>query len=160
MRRGGVAVEAAAWWLICVVVWQATITAAAWAEVIAAAVLAVPCAVAACAARRVVGGRWRPPPHLPQWIAHTAVAVLRDGAGAFALVLRGRRPVGRFSEFPLAATGSEAQRAGCEAAATVLLSATPGSLVVFSDPESARLRLHTLPIPESGVQRAIRGRDR
>ena len=80
--------------------------------------------------------------------------------GALALVARGRRPAGRFIELPLPATGSTAQRDGREAAATILLSATPGSLVVYSDPEHSRIRLHTLPLPESALQRAVRDPDR
>ncbi|MBF6277537.1 MULTISPECIES: Na+/H+ antiporter subunit E [Nocardia] len=160
MRRGGVVAEAAAWWLICVLIWQATVTVAAWEELIAAAVPALPCAVAACAARRAVGGSWRPPARLPRWVARTALTVVRDGAGALALVARGRRPAGRFIELPLPATGSTAQRDGREAAATILLSATPGSLVVYSDPEHSRIRLHTLPLPESALQRAVRDPDR
>lgn len=160
MRHGGVVAEAAAWWLIGVVFWQATVTVAAWEEVIAAAVFALPCAVAACAARRAIDGRWRPPAQLPRWMACTVLAMVRDGAGALALVARGRRPAGRFAELPLAATGSIAQRDGREAAATILLSATPGSLVVYSDPEHSRIRLHTLPMPESALQRAVRDPDR
>ncbi|MFF0500148.1 hypothetical protein ACFYU5_27360 [Nocardia aobensis] len=160
MRRGGVVAEAAAWWLICVLIWQATVTVAAWEEVIAAAILALPCAVAACAARRAIGGSWRPPAQLPRWVTRTALAVLRDSAGALALVARGRRPAGRFTELLLPATGSTAQRDGREAVATILLSATPGSLVVYSDPEHSRIRLHTLPLPESALQRAVRDPDR
>jgi len=51
-------VEIAAWWAFLVAVWLATLNTFSVAELITAAVLAVPCALAARAARRAAGLRW------------------------------------------------------------------------------------------------------
>ncbi|NKY52698.1 Na+/H+ antiporter subunit E [Nocardia vermiculata] len=156
MRQVGTVVEVVCWWLLCMLIWQATLTTAARAEWIVAAVLAVPCAVAAHAARRAVRGRWRLPARTPMWALLTVPAVVRDSAAALAVAVRRRRPVGRFTDVDAPATGPESRRAGWEAVATVLLSSTPGSLVVSTDPQAGGLRLHTLPVGDTGLQRAVR----
>jgi multisubunit Na+/H+ antiporter MnhE subunit len=51
--------EIAGWWLLCVVVWSAGLTVVTPAEVVVAAVVAVPCAVVARLARRQVARGWR-----------------------------------------------------------------------------------------------------
>lgn len=53
------AMEIAGWWLLCVAVWVAGLTVVTPAEVVVAAVVALPCAVVARLARRQVARSWR-----------------------------------------------------------------------------------------------------
>jgi multisubunit Na+/H+ antiporter MnhE subunit len=148
--------EIACWWAVLVVVWLATLNALSVEEVVTAAILALPCAWAARAARRAAGEHWRPPAGALRWLLALPWAVLHDAVAALLLAVRGR-PEGEFVELSLGDDGSDRRRAAREALATATLSATAGSVVVEATDRHDALLVHTLSIGETAVNREVRG---
>ncbi|QIS14416.1 Na+/H+ antiporter subunit E [Nocardia arthritidis] len=156
MSRIASAVEAGAWWVVCVLIWLATVTVFTVQELLAACVFGVPCALVAQRARLAVRGSWRPPPELPRLLPALVAAVAADSAGALRLAVRTGREFGERTEIPLAETDSGARRSGREAAATMLFSATPGTIVVDSVEDGKKLVAHAFPLPETRLARSLR----
>ncbi|MBF6060040.1 Na+/H+ antiporter subunit E [Nocardia terpenica] len=152
-RRLPAIAEHATWWMICVAIWLATLTSFSGQELVAAGVCAIPCAVAARAARRAVRGSWRPPPDSLRAAALLIPAIVADAVGALRLAARGR-PTGRFAALPLPREPTESRRAGRAAVTTVLTSATPGAVVVGADREL--LVVHAFPLPATRMSRRLR----
>lgn len=144
------------WWVVCVLVWQATLTAPSAQEWLASCLFAVPSAFAARAARRAVHGSWRLPADLPRQFVALVPAVIRDAVGALRLAAGRGRPAGDLTSLPLAREDSDARRTGREAAATIVVSATPGTLVLGVDRERDTLQLHALPLPTTRLNRLLR----
>ncbi|WP_019925453.1 Na+/H+ antiporter subunit E [Nocardia sp. BMG111209] len=147
-------VESVIWWPVFVVTWLATLTAVTAQELLAAALFAVPCAVLAPRLRRLVRGRWCPPAELPQLAAATLPAVASDTVGALRLATGRRPPTGRFEPIPLPAEPDAARRDGREAFTTLLVTSTPGAMVVHAD--RRRLITHTLPVRRTRLHRMLR----
>lgn len=150
-------VEIAVWWAFLVLVWIATLNTFSWQEVLVAAVLAVPCAIAARAGRRAAGVRWRLPtgmrrwlPALPAAVAHDAVAVLTLGVRR-----RTRERDDSFKVVKLPVEDDDARQAGREAMTTAILSATPGSVVVDANGEHDELLVHTVPAGRTRLEREM-----
>jgi multisubunit Na+/H+ antiporter MnhE subunit len=144
--------EVAVWWAILVVVWLGTVSVVTAQEWLAAAVLAVPCAVAARHGRRAAGAHWAPGAGWTRWLLALPQAVLHDTAAMLVLAVRGdRTSEDGFAELPLP---DDDAGAGREALATVVLSATPGSVVV--DAHDQRLTVHTVPIGHTRLAKAVR----
>ncbi|QIS21141.1 Na+/H+ antiporter subunit E [Nocardia terpenica] len=154
-RRLTAIAEQAVWWVVCVAIWLATLTSFSGQELVAAGVCAIPCGVAARAARRAVRGSWRPPPDSLQAAALLIPAIVADAVGALHLAVRGR-PAGQFAALPLPREPTEARRAGRAAVTTVLTSATPGAVVVGADRDRERLIVHAFPLPATRMSRRLR----
>ena len=122
--------EAGAWWLLLIGVWLLTLGAVTTSELAAAVLLALPCALAARAARLALGGRWRVRPGWVKWVRHLPVSALRD---TFA-VLRARGP-GRLDRMAVAPDNDPA-------VATVAIGLTPGTLV--ADAGEDEVLVHSL----------------
>lgn len=147
--------EITAWWVILVLVWIATLTAVTVQELVAAGVLAVPCAVLARLGRQATGIHWPMRAVWFRWPLRLPWAVLHDTVAVLALAFRRDNPQDdRFSEVPLPDQDSDSVRAAQDAAATVLLSSAPGSVVVDADED--RLLVHELPIGSTDLDRAVR----
>jgi multisubunit Na+/H+ antiporter MnhE subunit len=146
--------EVGLWWLALVAVWVLTLSAPSAGELVVAALVAVPCAVAARAARRTYRRAWPARRGWLRWAIHLPGAVLRDSAR----LLRGV-PDGALRRVPLADDSPSTR-----AAATVLVSASPGTLVLDDDVEGdvegddtgGALLVHALTDDVSGVERAVR----
>ena len=146
--------EVLLWWAFLVLVYLATLNSFSYAELIVSIVLAVPCAMAARAGRHAAGARWSMRAGWLRWLRALPWAVAHDTVAMLALTARPDRPdEDRFDEVELA--GSNA-RAGWEAAATTVLSSTPGSVVVEGSDEHDRLVVHTVPIPATSLREAVR----
>jgi multisubunit Na+/H+ antiporter MnhE subunit len=115
-------IESAVWWAVLVGVWLTTLSSFDWQDFVLAAVTAVPCAVAAAGVRRAYGGRWRP---ASAWTL--PMAVIR-GCGA----LFSRRK--QLRHIPV--------RSVQKAVRTVIVSASPGTVVLDDDGDS--LLVHAL----------------
>jgi multisubunit Na+/H+ antiporter MnhE subunit len=149
-------VELAAWWAACVGIWLVSLSAYSSQDLVVACLASLPCAAVAVAARRLVGGAWRPPGRetllalamLPCSIVVDAVRVLsmpwRPGgrsAGELRWVY-----LGRDRERP-------AHDAGRQAVLSLLMSVTPGSYVVHVD-RRGRALVHAIGAP-APVERVV-----
>jgi multisubunit Na+/H+ antiporter MnhE subunit len=150
--------EIAAWWAFLLVVWIATLNSFSVSELVVAAVLAVPCAVAARAAGRAVAVRWRLPRHWFRWLLTLPVAIAHDTVAVLLLAVRprSREDEDEFRRLPLPRDDTTAQQAGREAVTTAILSATPGSVVVDANETHDELLVHTLPIGGTRLARRVR----
>jgi multisubunit Na+/H+ antiporter MnhE subunit len=138
-------VEVTVWWAVLVLVWIATLTTVTVQELVAAGVLAVPCALVARLGRRAIGVSWPMRARWLLWLRKLPWAVLHDTAAVLALAVRPSRS-DRFREVPLPDDAAQ------EAVATVLLSTAPGSVVV--DVQDHRLLVHEL--TGTGLDQTVR----
>lgn len=148
--------ETVAWWAVLVLVWLATLTSFSFAELAVAAVLAVPCAWVARRARLASGIRWSLRARWARWLPHVPWALVHDTVRM--LILAARRDDSdddRFTTVALDEPGSADRRAGWEAAATTVLAATPGSVVVDAGEEHDHLMIHQPPVGDTGLRRAV-----
>jgi multisubunit Na+/H+ antiporter MnhE subunit len=150
-------VEVTAWWAVLVLIWLASLNSFAYAEAIVAAVLAVPCAIGVRQARRAVDLNWRLRAGWARWLLRVPWTVVHDTVAMLVLAVRPERTdEDDFTDVRMAGRAGQEERAGWEAAATTVLSATPGSIVVDAGQHHDRLVVHTVPIPETGLREAVR----
>jgi multisubunit Na+/H+ antiporter MnhE subunit len=151
--RGGL--ETVVWWVILVGVWLVTLNAFSYQELAVAAVLALPCAVAARAARRAAEVRWAVGASWSRWLLALPGAILHDTVGVLGLAMRRRtrEDEDEFRELRLPTESDDASRAGREALTTEILSATPGSVVVDANDDHDRLLVHAVPIGRTRLER-------
>lgn len=142
------------WWAFLVVVWIATLNVFSVAEVVVAAVAAVPCAIAVRAARRAAGVRWSVPAGWWRWLLALPAAVVHDTIAALRLAarFRSREAEDEFRVLTLPGGRDSLRWAGT----ITVLSATPGSVVVDADDERGELLVHTLPIGRTRLEREVR----
>jgi multisubunit Na+/H+ antiporter MnhE subunit len=140
--------EVALWWAACTGTWLLTLSSLSTAELIAAVAAGLPCAVVAVLARRAVRGPLAPRAAWLRWLLPVPVAVLTDSARVLALaagVLVGRRiPEGDLRTVVLPRDDSDDDWQNRQAAAVVLVSASPGSVVLDVDPDSGEVLVHDL----------------
>lgn len=140
--------EGLLWEAACVGLWLLTLSSVNPAEVVVAVVAALPCAALAVAARRAVGGSWRPRPAWARWLLPLPVAVLADTVrvlGLAAGVLLGRRiPDGEVRTVDLPRDRPAGTRRARAAAAAALVSAAPGTVVLDVEMRSGRMLVHAL----------------
>jgi multisubunit Na+/H+ antiporter MnhE subunit len=142
--------EVLAWWAVLLGAWLMSLNAFSFAELTTAACVALPGALAACAARRAVGGRWHVRVRWARWLRFAPWAILHDTVSVLRLAAGPDRPDDdSFDEVEL--TRAED---GHEAFATALVSAAPGSVVV--DADHRRLLVHRPPIGDTGLTGAVR----
>jgi multisubunit Na+/H+ antiporter MnhE subunit len=144
-------IETLVWWVALCGLWLLTLSTFPIPELVAAVVLALPCAAAATVARRAVGASWRVRPGWARWLLPLPAAVLADTVRVLAAVLR--RPLVRAERGRLLRVGprpeSDARYAATQRAlAVIALSLPPGSVVVGADDDPGRdgdeLLLHVL----------------
>jgi multisubunit Na+/H+ antiporter MnhE subunit len=150
-------VEIAMWWAFLVLVWIATLNTFSLQELLVAAVLAVPCAVAARAGRVAAGVRWRIPSATRRWLLALPAAIAHDAVAVLSLGVRWRTREhdDSFTVVKLPLEDDDARRAGREAMTTAILSATPGSVVVDANGEHDELLVHTMPIGRTRLEREL-----
>ncbi len=130
------------------VIWVATLAVPTRSEVVTGLVVSVVCAVIAVAARRLLGQLWRPAARWTVWIFPLLVAVPADTARLLLSTLPGLirdRTAGGRVERVRPPAHEEPSRAGFRRAwGTILLSATPGTIVLDWPPEGADVVIHEL----------------
>ncbi|HET6908165.1 MAG TPA: Na+/H+ antiporter subunit E [Mycobacteriales bacterium] len=148
-------VEFVLWWAVVTGVWMASLSAWSWHDLVVAAGCGIPAALCAVGGRRAVRGAWRMPKDALRWLLHLPAAVVVDALRVFSLPFR-RRPeaMTQFVSVDLGVTGQSARAAGHFAAATLVLSLTPGSYFVATDPKKGTALLHAVG-PPSSLQRAV-----
>jgi multisubunit Na+/H+ antiporter MnhE subunit len=117
------AVESVVWWTVLVGVWLTTLSTVNWQDLLVAAVVAVPCALAATMLRGVYHGCWRP---ASAWTL--PLAVVRGCAALFSRHTQLRH--------------IPARPAARKAIKTVIVSASPGTVVL--DDKGDSLLVHGL----------------
>jgi multisubunit Na+/H+ antiporter MnhE subunit len=132
------------WWLVLGGFWLGTLNTFSPGELVLAAGCAVPGAAVAVAARRVLGASWRPSPRWLRWLAAAAVTAIADTARVLVLPGRGSWRTIRLPD----------REDGTQAAATVALDATPGSVV--ADARPGELDVHVNGTRDSLLTKAVR----
>lgn len=142
-----IAAELAAWWVVAVGVWMASLSAYSGQDLVVAMGCAVPCAAAAVAARRAIEGAWRPPRDAIGWVALWPWEIVVGAAKVLTLPLR-RSVTGELRRLDLAAgRETKARAAGRRAFATLALSATPTTFIVTTDDEKGTALAHAISAP-------------
>lgn len=157
--RWGPLGEVTGWWAAGTGAWLLTLSSMNRLDVITAMVAAVPCAALVPAARRVNAQDWRPDPSLLRWLPALVGSVLADSARLLFLVLRslprGRLPAGEFGEVSLPSDPEAASRATRQAVAELMLTASPGTVVVDVDEEKGRALVHFLGSGRPRLEKAV-----
>lgn len=150
------AVEIAAWTAMTWGIWLVSLSAVSTEELIVGGGCAVGCGVVCAVIRRLVGGRWRPAARTFLPAVLVPVAVVADAAAVLAAPWRPRRWLragrshrrgqdgtgGHLVTVDIGARGPSPAAAGRRAIATLVVSASPGSVVVDADPETGELVAH------------------
>lgn len=124
-------------------VWLLSLSSVSSEELLVGGVSALVCGVAAAVVRRRIGGHWllacdliRPALSLPG-------AIAADTVGVLASPWRPGRRRARYSDVDIGAAGPSSRAAARRAIASLMVSATPGTVVVAADPETGRLTVHS-----------------
>ena len=140
--------EVVLWWAAAVGTWLLTLSSLSTPEVVAAVVAGLPCAVMAVLARRAVRGPLFPRAAWLRWLPPVPVAVVADTVrvlGLAAGVLVGRRiPEGDVRRVQLRRDRDDQQWQNRQAAAAVLVTTSPGTVVLDVDPDSGAMLVHDL----------------
>lgn len=140
------------------IAYAVTLSVATGPELIGAVVCGGLCAMPAVAARRALGAAWRPDPRWGAWIGPLVAAVAGDTVRLLGRVLPrliARRPGGaRVREVRPPADRDEARAAARRAFGALVLSASPGS-VVLDWPEDGPVVLHALGSGGSALEEAV-----
>jgi multisubunit Na+/H+ antiporter MnhE subunit len=151
--------EVALWWAACVGTWLLTLSSVNTAELVAAVAAGLPCAVVAVLARRAVRGPLSPRAAWLRWLLPVPVAVLADSARVLAVAagaLVGRRiPEGDLRRVTLPRDRSAGAWQNRQAAAVILVSASPGSVVLDVDVDSGEALVHALATGRPDVLKAV-----
>lgn len=147
--------EIGIWWLVLGVFWLGTLTSFSIGELVTALVIAMPCAIAARAARLAIGQRWRVPAEWPRVVARVPGSAVADTA---ALLTKGiaspKRLRGRVYRVDLPVSDAD-RLAGRQILGTLAVGATPGSFVIDSPVEREYLVVHDVLDRNSPVLRAV-----
>ena len=151
--------EVALWWAACVGTWLLTLSSVNTAELVAAVAAGLPCAVVAVLARRAVRGPLSPRAAWLRWLLPVPVAVLADSVRVLAVAagaLVGRRiPEGDLRRVTLPRDRSAGAWQNRQAAAVILVSASPGSVVLDVDVDSGEALVHALTTGRPDVLKAV-----
>lgn len=136
-------VEVLAWTLLTWGIWILTLTAVDREDLFVGGLSAVGCGVAAAAARRSYAGGWRPRVSslLPALLM--PVAIVSDAVCVLAAPWRLGRAA-RVVEIDIGAVGPTATASARRAIATLVVTSTPGSVVLDALPDDGRLVVHRL----------------
>ena len=157
-RAAAAGAEIVWWWAAAIAIWALTLSSVPPQELIASAICGLPCAVAARAGRKAVGGYWRPRLRWAAWLLPLLVAVPADAARMLAGTIRWfvtRQVPGELQELQIP-TGEPPDVAVARHAVAILtISATPGTFVVDSDPEEDKMVIHTLVSGSPNLERVV-----
>jgi hypothetical protein len=139
------AAEVAAWWAVLTGAYAVTLSVATVPELVVGAGVAVGCAALAVAARRAAHARWSPRLSWVSWLLPLPGAIAADSLRLFGRLLRGRPGGGVVRLIAAETIGEPPDRAAFRRAyRTVVLSASPGSVVLDWPADGSPLVLHEL----------------
>jgi multisubunit Na+/H+ antiporter MnhE subunit len=152
--------EVALWWAACTGTWLLTLSSVSTPELVAALAAGLACAGVAVLARRAVRGPLHPRPAWLRWLLPVPVAVLADSVrvlGVAGGVLLGRRiPDGELRRVTLPRDPDPADWQNRQAAAVVLVSASPGTVVLDVDADTGEALVHDLAGGRPDLLEAVR----
>lgn len=151
------AAETTVWWAASLGVWLLTLSSVNTPDLAVAVPVSLLCGAAAVPVRRTVGVALRPSPRVVRWLPPYPLALLTDTAAMLLRpwqVILGLRDEGRIVRIPVAA-GPAAQARATRAAAAMLVSSTPGSMVLDIDEDAGELVVHLMVDGRFGMQRAV-----
>lgn len=153
MRVGA---EVAAWWAITFAVWLVTLSTVTASEVVVAAGCALACAIPAPWLRRANDGVWKPQWGWLRWVPLMLRQLPGDTWSVWRRALAGRRceQKAQWTRLQLPNEGADVA-ATRRAVATLALGATPGTVVVDSDPEENSIVLHRLGARSGRLESAV-----
>jgi multisubunit Na+/H+ antiporter MnhE subunit len=146
-RAFSAVLEVAWWWGAAVGIWLLTLSSVTFPDLIAAIGCGLPCGLAARAGRHAMRAAWRPRLGWVRWLAPLPAQIVTDSARVLAVAVRGLggdRDPGELREIRLAAGEDPAARSAHQALAGLMLSLTPGTFVLESDPEENIVVVHSL----------------
>ena len=158
-RAAAAGLEIVWWWAAAVAIWALTLSSVPPQELITAAICGLPCAIAARAGRKAVGGRWHPRLRWTAWLLPLLLAVPTDAIRMLAGTIRWlvtRQVPGELRELQMPAGEPPDVAAARHAMAVLTISATPGTFVVDSDPEEDKIVIHTLVSGSPHLERVVR----
>jgi multisubunit Na+/H+ antiporter MnhE subunit len=147
------------WWAAAVAIWALTLSSVPPQELITSAICGLPCALAARAGRKAVGGRWRPRLRWTAWLLPLLLSLAADAVRLFALTVRclvTRRVPGELQQYRMPGGEPPDVAAARHAIAVLTISATPGTFVVDSNPEEDAIVIHTLVSGPPRLQEVVR----
>ncbi|HTW20627.1 MAG TPA: hypothetical protein VME70_10505 [Mycobacteriales bacterium] len=147
-----------AWTAAALGVWLLTLSSVTGADLIVAGPSAASCAAAAVAVRRTLGVRLDPSRRYLRWAVAVPAAVVADTVAVLALPWRERfrpRSEGHWQRIPVA-PGPDPRPSTTRAAATLLVSLSPGSFVVNGDVDTGELLTHVLAGGRRSMTDAVR----
>ena len=151
--------EVALWWAVCVGTWLLTLSSVNTPELVTAVVAGLPCAVVAVLARKAVRGPLSPRAAWLRWVLPVPVAVVVDSVRVLAVAagaLVGRRiPAGDERHVTLPRDDSDDDWQNRQAAAVILVSASPGSVLLDVDRDSGEALVHELATGRPDVLAAV-----
>lgn len=146
------------WWGLGVGVWVVSLSAVPVTEVIVAALVSLPCGVLAVVARVAAGNAWT---FRPGWFRPALVlplAIVKDLIQVFSLLRPGRNGAGRFRYRALSdASGEGSRPQGRRALATLLVTSTPGAIVIDIEPDTGLALVHEVGPGRSALEEAVAG---
>jgi multisubunit Na+/H+ antiporter MnhE subunit len=153
------AAEVVFWWAACVGLWLLTLSSVSLSEALIATGCALPCAVLAVVARRAVEGSWPVQPRWVRWLLPLPVAVVADTARVLARgagVLLGRTPTGGAHTVQLHRDQPAGRWRTRQALGTVLVTATPGTVVLDVAEDSGEMCVHALGSGRPSMEEVLR----
>lgn len=160
LKRLELAAETVVWSGLLLGVWVLTLSSVPVGELAIASGAGVVAGVVATLGHRSIGGRWRPSASWLAWLPHLVVAVPRDTLALYRSALSSAVSHGHVTGFELRTLSMPAdetteRRAARLALGTLAIAATPGTVVVDDDPDSAELVIHGLTESPSGLERQV-----
>lgn len=140
------ATEVLLWWLALTGLWILTLSTPTAPELIAGALAAAVCALAAHSARRAMNGSWQLKTRWLAWLAPLPKAAVGESVAALRTVFR--HPSAGKCEKITVPSAPRAEHEARLAVATVIVGCTPGAMVVASPPDSTDVVVHRL-LPDS-----------
>lgn len=142
-----VLVEAAVWWAVLIGIWMITVSPPDWPDVWVATGAALLCTILTVAARHALEDRWRPGRETLLWPLLIPVAAVADTFRVLTLPLRATRIAPHRRDLVtvrLPRGGPEPRAAMRRAEGTLVVSATPATMVVDCSPEDDTLLVHQI----------------
>jgi multisubunit Na+/H+ antiporter MnhE subunit len=146
------------WWGLCVGVWVVSLSAVPRVEVVVAALVSLPCGVLAVVARTAAGNAWT---FRLRWFRAAWLlppAIVKDVIQVLSLVRPGRQGTGRFAPLAISEGDGEGSRPqGRRALSTLLVTSTPGTIVIDIEPDTGRALVHEVGPGRSQLEEAVAG---
>ncbi len=142
--------ETLTWWVVLVLVWVASLSTVSVQELLVAVIVAVPCAMTATRAHRVLASNWRLRPSWLRGLLRLPGAVVADTFVVWRAALR--HSGGTTREVRLGNQKSGAR----QAVGVMLLGATPGTVVIDVDQAANVVLVHSFADAEGAMERAVR----